>query len=244
MYHPKRVRTGPCSACTERSFPDLTPCVSDASGPERRLELGKKLHSSVDVLQTPTYSRFLKAFFPVFSQLLNQLPVQQQPETAEHKLRRLVVDVLQRLPQNETVKPYIHELLRLALQVIRTDNEENALICMHIFSDVFRAHKPQDPDSAMSFLEFVKGVRCCVTLRCVLTCNFVLPPAADTVSKGYPCYCIAVVVLWSRKHLSLWQQQQIAEATCLSSVCSYIRTLQRRTSTGLSSYCPAPTRSW
>ena len=97
----------------------------------------------------------------MFSQLLNQLPVQQQPDTSEHKLRRLIVDVLQRLPQNETVKPYIHELLCLALQVIRTDNEENALICMHIFSDVFRTHKPQDPESAVSFLEFVKGVCCC-----------------------------------------------------------------------------------
>jgi len=97
----------------------------------------------------------------VFTKLLEQLPVQQQPETSEHKLRRLIVDVLQRLPQNETIKPYIHDLLRQALQVIKSDNEENALICMHVFSDVFRTHKPQDPDSAVQFLEFVKGVCIC-----------------------------------------------------------------------------------
>ena len=124
--------------------------------------------------------------------------MQQQPETAEHKLRRLVVDVLQRLPQNETVKPYIHELLRLALQVIRTDNEENALICMHIFSDVFRAHKPQDPDSAMSFLEFVKGVSCCLTLHCVLShCRQLLVPWP----KGTPA---AALQLWCFGHESTW----------------------------------------
>ncbi|KAL0051806.1 hypothetical protein WJX82_002492 [Trebouxia sp. C0006] len=145
------------------SFPDTLEGLAQAlvapeSSPERRLELGKKLHSSLDILQTPTYSRFLKAFFPVFTKLLEQLPLQQQPETSEHKLRRLVVDVLQRLPQNETIKPYIHDLLRQALQVIKSDNEENALICMHIFSDVFRTHKPQDPDSAVQFLEFVKGL--------------------------------------------------------------------------------------
>lgn len=142
----------------------LTGLPGALSGPERRLELGKKLHSSLDILQTPTYSRFLKAFFPVFTKLLEQLPLQQQPETSEHKLRRLIVDVLQRLPQNETIKPYIHDLLRLALQVIKSDNEENALICMHIFSDVFRTHKPQDPDSAVQFLEFVKGV--CISTYC------------------------------------------------------------------------------
>ncbi|KAL0020642.1 hypothetical protein WJX79_010395 [Trebouxia sp. C0005] len=145
------------------SFPDILEGLAQAlvapeNSPERRLELGKKLHSSLDILQTPTYSRFLKAFFPVFTKLLEQLAAQQQPETSEHKLRRLIVDVLQRLPQNETIKPYIHDLLRQALQVIKSDNEENALICMHIFSDVFRTHKPQDPDSAVQFLEFVKGL--------------------------------------------------------------------------------------
>ena len=134
------------------------------AGPERRLELGKKLHSSLDILQTPTYGRFLTAFFPVFAQLLQQLPLQQQPETSEHKLRWLIVDVLQRLPQNETVKPYINDLLRLALRVITSDNEENALKCMHVFSDVLRTHKPQDPDAAVMFLDFVKGVRVCLHL--------------------------------------------------------------------------------
>ena len=128
------------------------------AGPERRFELGKKLHSSLDVLQTPTYSRFLKTFFPVFAQLLQQLPLQQQPEQADHKLRWLIVDVLQRLPQNEIIKPYVNNLLRLALRVITFDNEENALKCMHIFSDVLRTHKPQDPDAAVMFLDFVKGV--------------------------------------------------------------------------------------
>ncbi len=155
-------------------------------GPERRLELGKKLHSSLDILQTPTYSRFLKAFFPVFTKLLEQLPVQQQPDTSEHKLRRLIVDVLQRLPQNETIKPYIHDLLRQALQVIKSDNEENALICMHIFSDVFRTHKPQDPESAVQFLEFVKGVCNCCLSPCALRLMLSLRSLADHIPSGFP----------------------------------------------------------
>ena len=128
------------------------------AGPERRFELGKKLHGSLDILQQPTYSKFLKTFFPVFAQLLQLLPVQQQPDTPDHKLRWLIVDVMQRLPQNEIIKPHINDLLRLALRVITSDNEENALKCMHIFSDVLRTHKPQDPDAAVMFLDFVKKV--------------------------------------------------------------------------------------
>ena len=136
------------------------------AGPERRFELGKKLHGSLDILQQPTYSKFLKTFFPVFAQLLQQLPVQQQPDTPDHKLRWLIVDVMQRLPQNETIKPHINDLLRLALRVITSDNEENALKCMHIFSDVLRTHKPQDPDAAVMFLDFVKKV--CMDQHCLL----------------------------------------------------------------------------
>lgn len=145
------------------------------AGPERRFELGKKLHSSLDILQQPTYSKFLKTFFPVFAQLLQQLPIQQQPDTPDHKLRWLIVDVLQRLPQNEIIKPYINDLLRLALRVITNDNEENALKCMHIFSDVLRTHKPQDPDAAVMFLDFVKKVardwhcHAVVTQHCLAT---------------------------------------------------------------------------
>ena len=129
------------------------------AAPERRLDLGRALHGQLDILQTPAYGRFLKVLFPVIAQLLQQIPLQQQPGTCEHKLRRLLVDILQRLPQNETIKPYIHELLRLALRVTTTDNEENALICMHIFSDILRTHKPtQDAEAAVMFLDFVKKV--------------------------------------------------------------------------------------
>lgn len=156
-FRPKQVRL-----LTEKLVRDFGgSALSSAmaiAGPERRFELGKKLHSSLDILQTPTYSRFLKTFFPVFAQLLQQLPLQQQPDQPDHKLRWLIVDVLQRLPQNETIKPYVNDLLRLALRVITSDNEENALKCMHIFSDVLRTHKPQDPDAAVMFLDFVKGV--------------------------------------------------------------------------------------
>lgn len=157
-FRPKQVRLLTEKRLTDFRWWCTLNNTTAIAGPERRFELGKKLQSSLDILQTPTYSRFLKTFFPVFAQLLQQLPLQQQPDQPDHKLRWLIVDVLQRLPQNETIKPYVNDLLRLALRVITSDNEENALKCMHIFSDVLRTHKPQDPDAAVMFLDFVKGV--------------------------------------------------------------------------------------
>lgn len=129
-----------------------------AAGSEKRFELGRTLHGQMELVSTPLYGRFLKVMFPVIVQLLQQIP-QQQPGTPEHKLRRLLVEVLTRLPQNETIRPYVPDLLRLTLRVITSDNEENTLICMHIFSDVLRTHKPSDIDAAVMFLDFVKGVR-------------------------------------------------------------------------------------
>ena len=202
------------------------------AGPERRLELGRKLHSSLDILQTPTYSRFLKAFFPVFAQLLQQLPLQQQPETSEHKLRWLIVDVLQRLPQNETIKPYINDLLRLALRVITSDNEENALKCMHVFSDVLRTHKPQDPDAAVTFLDFVKGVRLCTLPEHVdvalITAHLVTSACAlFSYCRGkFDCVLFGSIF-----------------AQYVHACCSCIRSLGQPTSTGLSFCCLAQIRN-
>ena len=46
----------------------------------------------------------------------------------EHKLRNIIVEVVHRLPQNESLRPYVPELLRLVLATIQSDNEENALV--------------------------------------------------------------------------------------------------------------------
>jgi len=59
-------------------------------------------------------------------------------DNPEHKLRNVVLEVLNRLPHNEVLRPYVPELLRLALQVLGSDNEDNAIIALRIIFDLHK----------------------------------------------------------------------------------------------------------
>lgn len=55
-----------------------------------------------------------------------------------HKLRRVVLDILNRMPNNETLRPYTADLMNVAHSVLGTDNEENALTALRIIFDLHK----------------------------------------------------------------------------------------------------------
>ena len=81
--------------------------------------------------------------------------------------------ILRRLPQNEALRPYVHDLMGTALAVMRGDCEDNALICHRLCFDLHKTFRPGLEDRVPEYLEFVTRVRvthvCCVTV-CVCVC--------------------------------------------------------------------------
>jgi hypothetical protein len=57
------------------------------------------------------------------------------------RLRSTLLSFLQRLPHNETLKPHEGTLMSTALNLLKVENEENALHCIKIIIDGFRSHK-------------------------------------------------------------------------------------------------------
>ncbi len=57
------------------------------------------------------------------------------------RLRGTLLTFLQRLPHNETLKPHTQKLMETALELLKRENEENALHCIKIIIDGFRSHK-------------------------------------------------------------------------------------------------------
>ena len=55
-----------------------------------------------------------------------------------HKLRRVILDILNRMPNNETLRPYTAELMNVAHTVLGADNEENALTALRIIFDLHK----------------------------------------------------------------------------------------------------------
>ncbi|XP_038988658.1 transformation/transcription domain-associated protein-like isoform X2 [Phoenix dactylifera] len=120
-----------------------------------RLQMVMEVRDSLEIAHTSEYLNFLKCYFRAFSVILTQLTTPQLTENAEHKLRNVVVEILNRLPHSEVLRPFIQDLLKLSLQVLTHDNEDNALISIRIIFDLLRNFRPTVEAEVQPFLDFV-----------------------------------------------------------------------------------------
>ncbi|CDY29210.1 BnaA06g25470D [Brassica napus] len=122
---------------------------------QTRLEMVVEVRDSLEIAHTAEYLNFLKCYFPAFSVILLQITKPQFVDNPEHKLRNIVVEILNRLPHSEVLRPFVQDLLKVAMQVLTTDNEENGLICIRIIFDLLRNFRPTLENEVQPFLDFV-----------------------------------------------------------------------------------------
>lgn len=72
------------------------------------------------------------------------------------KLRHCLLDILLRLQTNDTLKPMASNILDVVMEVVRTDNEDNGVLCMKIITVLHRAYKTQLLYQVQPFLDLVK----------------------------------------------------------------------------------------
>ncbi|CAN0918697.1 Transcription-associated protein 1 [Linum grandiflorum] len=122
---------------------------------QTRLQMAMEVRDSLEIAHTPEYLNFLKCYFRAFSAILLQITKPQFMDNPEHKLRNIVVEILNRLPHSEVLRPFVQDLLKVAMQVLTTDNEENGLICIRIIFDLLRNFRPTLENEVQPFLDFV-----------------------------------------------------------------------------------------
>lgn len=114
-----------------------------------------EVRDSLEITHTGEYLNFLKCYFRAFSAILYQITKPQFVDNPEHKLRNIVVEILNRLPHSEVLRPFVQELLKVAMHVLTTDNEENGLICIRIIFDLLRNFRPTLENEVQPALDFV-----------------------------------------------------------------------------------------
>ena len=117
--------------------------------------MAMEVRDSLEIAHTAEYLNFLKCYFRAFSVVLLQITKPQFTDNPEHKLRNIVVEILNRLPHSEVLRPFVQDLLKVAMQVLTTDNEENGLICIRIIFDLLRNFRPTLENEVQPFLDFV-----------------------------------------------------------------------------------------
>ncbi|KAK9468307.1 hypothetical protein V1512DRAFT_100627 [Lipomyces arxii] len=114
------------------------------------------LRDSLETFQQPQdYQRFLAKILPVLVSLLETLPPSFLTVSPEQKLRNCLLEIIYRLQMNDHFRPYAIQIMQLLLQLLRTENEENGVLCMKIITALHRAYKAALADQIQPFLDLV-----------------------------------------------------------------------------------------
>jgi transformation/transcription domain-associated protein len=142
-----------------------------------KLKAISEIRERLEIVHTNKYECFLTELFPVFEKILgvSATPTsssssdgKEESETkkievppkmyddSNHKLRNVTLEVLNRLPNSDRLKPYINKLLAICSHVLSRDNEENALIALRIIFDLHKNYRPLLADKVQPFLDLVR----------------------------------------------------------------------------------------
>lgn len=122
------------------------------------------LRERIEIVHTAHYQSFLTHLFPSLEGLLTRpAPQGVNPSIGvtdvSHLVRQKTLEVLNRLPNNEALKPYANRLFEVCLDVLRRDNEENAIVALRIVFELqrnFRAVLEQR--TLQAFFEIVRDL--------------------------------------------------------------------------------------
>lgn len=59
----------------------------------------------------------------------------------ENRLRNTILEIIARLPNTESLRPNVSNLLKLVMYLLEIENEENALICLRIIIDLHKSYR-------------------------------------------------------------------------------------------------------
>lgn len=133
----------------------------------KRLQTAIDLRERVEIVHTSEFSNFLTTLFPAFKTMLIDKTKPQLIKNSENKFRNVLLEILNRLPNNDVLKPYAEQLLQLVTSILKVENEENALICLRIIFDLHKNYRPTLEPQVQQFLdqvqEFYKGLESTLT---------------------------------------------------------------------------------
>ncbi|CAF4870377.1 unnamed protein product [Pieris macdunnoughi] len=144
---------------TYRSY--VTMLADPGAKDEIKLKAAQELSENFEViLSSPQYPQFLEHSLKIFLKILQEGEPHFIAEYNIQQVRKLILEMIHRLPISETLRPYVKSILILMLKLMEIENEENVLVCLKIFMELHKQYRPAystDVD-IHKFLQWVKAI--------------------------------------------------------------------------------------
>lgn len=143
-----------------KKYLQFVAALTDVNTPdETKLKMMQEVSENFEnVTSSPQYSTFLEYIIPRFLTFLQDGEVQFLQEKPAQQLRKLVLEIIHRIPTNEHLRPHTKNVLSVMFRFLETENEENVLICLRIIIELHKQFRPPITQEIHHFLDFVKQI--------------------------------------------------------------------------------------
>uniref|UniRef100_W5MQE4 Transformation/transcription domain-associated protein n=1 Tax=Lepisosteus oculatus TaxID=7918 RepID=W5MQE4_LEPOC len=143
-----------------KKYLQFVAALTDSNTPdETKLKMMQEVSENFEnVTSSPQYSTFLEHIIPRFLTFLQDGEVQFLQEKPAQQLRKLVLEIIHRIPTNEHLRPHTKNILSVMFRFLEIESEENVLICLRIIIELHKQFRPPITQEIHHFLDFVKQI--------------------------------------------------------------------------------------
>ncbi|KAL5487751.1 TRA1 [Sanghuangporus weigelae] len=138
--------------------------IADPATPLRlKLEAAQELRELIDSIRDAESPRtFPHMLMGLFDTLRTTEPSFKR-DAVEFQLRRVLVEIIHRIPPSEAMRPQLNSMITGILTVLKNDTEDNAVTCLKALHDLLRATKNIPDEHAVElvqiFLRILRNVK-------------------------------------------------------------------------------------
>ncbi|KAF9222005.1 FAT-domain-containing protein [Gyrodon lividus] len=117
-----------------------------------------ELREMIDTVRDTDSARVFPQMIPVLLEILRSGEPAYNKDNQEYQFRRVLLEVLHRIPYNDSIRPLALPLLSGMLHTLRHDNEENGVTSCKIIIDLLRSFRALTEELVSEFMAILQDV--------------------------------------------------------------------------------------
>ncbi|PFH52762.1 hypothetical protein AMATHDRAFT_1809 [Amanita thiersii Skay4041] len=120
--------------------------------------MASEIREMLDTVRDSESVRALPYLIPAMLELLRHGEPSLDKDSMEHQFRRVVLEIIHRLPFNEAVRPHFRAIFVCMLHVLRHDNEENGVTACKTMVDITRNYRTVNEEAVTEFAQICQEI--------------------------------------------------------------------------------------